>query len=207
MTFEDLDDQTRVTMHMLFGSPADRDDVIRKYQADKGGVQTFQRLADHLAKTPYRKVLLERIFDAPRDLVFRMWTDPQHLAKWWGPKGFTNPVCRIDLRPGGAIFILMRSPEGIEHPMRGIFHEIVPPQRLVFNAIPTDAEGNVLAESMTVVTFAQEGSKTKLTVEATAVGLAPISSQMLAGMEVGWSTSLDRLEGEVRRNQPRMTRI
>ena len=66
-----------------------------------------------------REVTLTRIFDAPRTLVFAMWTDPRHVAQWWGPQGFSNPVCEMDVRSGGALRIVMRAPDGVDYPMRG----------------------------------------------------------------------------------------
>ena len=87
--------------------------------------------------------------DAPRSLVFKMWTDPKPMAQWWGPKGFTNPVCELDVRPGGTIRIHMRGPDGIVNPMTGEFREIVEPKRLVFTVVAEDATGNHLIESLT----------------------------------------------------------
>jgi uncharacterized protein YndB with AHSA1/START domain len=146
------------------------------------------------AKLPNeRTVTITRVFDAPRELVFRMWTEPEHMAEWWGPQCFTNPVCELDVRPGGKILIHMRGPDGTVYPMTGIFHEVVALKLIVFTAFAEDIEGNRLLESLTTVTFAAQGSKTKLTVNATAKGLAPIAPQMLAGMEAGWTQSLEKL--------------
>jgi uncharacterized protein YndB with AHSA1/START domain len=90
-----------------------------------------------------REIVFKHVFNAPRDLVFIAWTDPKHMAQWWGPKGFANPVCELDIRPNGAIFIHMRGPDGIVYPMKGIFHEIVEPERLVFTSTAfEDKEGN-----------------------------------------------------------------
>jgi uncharacterized protein YndB with AHSA1/START domain len=91
----------------------------------------------------------------------------------------------------------MRGPDGAEHPMKGVFHEIVPPERLVFTATAVDHQGRTLLSSHTVVTFADENGKTRLTVEAKAVGIAEVSAQMLGGMDQGWSQSLDRLAERV----------
>ena len=151
------------------------------------------------AKPPEREVIITRVFNAPRRLVFKMWTDPRHMAQWWGPHGFTNPVCKLDARPGGAILIHMRGPDGTVYPMTGTFREIVEPERLVFIAVAEDLQGNPLLEALTVVTFVEQGGKTKLTVHAKAVGLAPEAPQMLAGMEAGWTQSLERLEELVAR--------
>lgn len=148
------------------------------------------------------ELTITRVFDAPRELVFKAWIDPKQMAQWWGPKGFTNPVCELDVRPGGAIRIHMRAPDGIVHPMTGTFHEIVAPERLVFTAIAEDQAGKPLLEARTTVTFEEHGGKTKLTVQASAVGLVDVGWQMLQGMEAGWTQSLERL-GELvaRRNR------
>ncbi len=141
-----------------------------------------------------RTVVITRIFDVPRALVFRAWTDPLHLAAWWGPKGFTNPVCEVDLRVGGRLRIVMRAPDGAEHPMIGEFREIVTPERLVFTNIATDRAGTILLEGLTTVIFAEHGAgHTKLTVESRAVARVDFASRMLEGMETGWTQSIDRL--------------
>jgi uncharacterized protein YndB with AHSA1/START domain len=145
------------------------------------------------AITAERSVTITRVLDAPRDLVFRLWTEREHMAQWWGPRGFTNPVCELDVRVGGAIRIDMRAPDGTVYPMTGTFREISPPARLVFEAVAEDHDGNALLRSLTTVTFADEGGKTRLTVHADAVGLSPLAPQMLAGMEAGWTQSLEKL--------------
>lgn len=144
-----------------------------------------------------RELVLTRLIDAPRELVFRVWTEPKHMAQWWGPHGFTNPVCEMDVRPGGALYILMHHESGFEHPMPGTFVEVVPPERLVFDNYATDAEGRILLKGAIVVTFEDVGGKTKLTVHARAVGLVPELVQMIGGMEQGWTESLERLESYV----------
>jgi len=68
-----------------------------------------------------REVVITRIFDAPRELVFHAWTDPQHMARWWGPKVFTNRVEKMDVRPGGAWRIIMCAPDGAEYPAQGVY--------------------------------------------------------------------------------------
>src|ERR1700677_1020784 len=80
----------------------------------------------------HRELTLIRTYDAPRALVFAALTDPSHLAQWWGPHGFTNPVCEIDPRPGGALHIDMQAPDGHVYRTRGEVREIIPPKRLVF---------------------------------------------------------------------------
>lgn len=140
-----------------------------------------------------RELVITRVFDAPRELVFKVWTEPEHLARWWGPRGFTNPVCEMDARPGGSLRIVMRGPDGVDYPMTGVFREVVAPERLVFTAVAEDKDGNPLLEGLTTVTFAEEDGKTKLTLQTSAVALVAEAAAMLDGMEEGWSQSLDRL--------------
>lgn len=146
-------------------------------------------------------VRISRAINAPRERVFGAWTDPQQLARWWGPDGFTNPVCDIDARPGGKMRIHMRAPDGTVYPMTGTFREIDLPQRLVFTAVAEDHAGNALLESYTTVTFDERGGTTMVTVEAKAVGLAPSAPQMLAGMNAGWTQSLERLDAFAGKNE------
>jgi uncharacterized protein YndB with AHSA1/START domain len=140
-----------------------------------------------------QELVMIRIFDAPREVVFKAWTDPEAVKRWWGPKGFTNPVCELDVRPGGAMRIHMRAPDGVVYPMMGVFNEIVEPERLVFTSGALDPKGNPLFEILTTVTFAEHGGKTKLTVHAKVTMATPAGAPRLAGMEMGWSQTLDRL--------------
>src|SRR5260370_19208967 len=117
-----------------------------------------------------RTVVITRTFDAPRELVFKAWTDAKHLTQWWGPKGFRNAVCEVDARPGGRLRIVMRAPDGAEQPMTGVFREVRAPARLVFTYVAVDRDGKPLLEGLTTVPFAEQGGKTKLTVESRAVG-------------------------------------
>jgi uncharacterized protein YndB with AHSA1/START domain len=140
-----------------------------------------------------REVVIKRTFDAPRELVFTAWTDSRHMAQWWGPRGFTNPVCAIEARVGGAIHVVMRGPDGTDHAMKGVFREFVRPERLAFTNEAVDAEGNLLLEGYTVVSFVADGEKTKMTLQTRATGRVPLAPQMLSGMEEGWSQSFDKL--------------
>lgn len=151
-------------------------------------------------KTMERELIITRILDAPREPVFRAWTDPAYLARWWGPKGFTNPVCEADVRPGGVLRIAMRGPDGSEYPMKGVFQEVVSPERLVFTNIAVDAGGKHLLEGVTQVTFAEQSGKTKLTVNTRAVAVVDHAVEYLKGMEAGWTQSLERLEALVANN-------
>jgi len=138
-------------------------------------------------------LVITRVFDAPREQVFRAWTDTRHMAQWWGPKGFTNPVCELDVRVGGVIRIHMRAPNGVVYPMSGVFEEITEPERLVFVSSALDENGNSMFDVLNTVTFAEQRGKTTLTLQARVIKATAQAPQYLKGMEAGWSQSLDRL--------------
>jgi uncharacterized protein YndB with AHSA1/START domain len=141
-----------------------------------------------------REITITRVFDAPRALVFKAWTDATVLAQWWGPKGFTNPVCEIDARVGGALRIHMRAPDGSIYPMKGEIREIVPPERLAFTNIAVDEAGNPIIEGFTTVTFADENGKTRLTLHTRGGAVVEKAVAYLQGMEMGWTMSIDKLQ-------------
>jgi uncharacterized protein YndB with AHSA1/START domain/pimeloyl-ACP methyl ester carboxylesterase len=145
-----------------------------------------------------RELVITRDFAAPRELVFAAWTDPRNVARWWGPKGFTNPRCEVDARPGGALLIHMRSPEGVIVPVRGTFLEVESPTRLVYRtAAFEDEHGNAQLEVINTVTFEVNGEATRLTLRAEIITATDAVAALLAGMEEGWNQSLDRLTSYV----------
>lgn len=200
-TFEAVGDKTRVTIHMVFPTAAQRDIVVKEYGAIEGGKQTLERLAEHLPTMGFdeRHIVIERIVDASPALVFQCWTDPTHMTRWWGPHNFTNPVCELDVRVGGTWRIVMRGPDGTDYPCGGVYREIVPNERLVFTNIATDAAGQPVLEGLTTVTFAEMNGKTKMTVSTGAIALVGYARGYLEGMEIGWTQSLERLDAEVAR--------
>jgi uncharacterized protein YndB with AHSA1/START domain len=148
------------------------------------------------AAAPNHDLVLTRVFDAPRELVFQAWTDPKHLAQWFGPHGFTIPFCKVDLRPGGEWRHVMRGPDGANYPMTAIFQEVARPERLVFMCYVPDKEKS-LFEILNTVTFEDQGGKTKLTLRLQVVKSTPEAAPMLAGMEEGWTQTLERLAEHV----------
>jgi uncharacterized protein YndB with AHSA1/START domain len=110
-----------------------------------------------------RELTITRVIDAPRPLVFKAWTDPEQIARWWGPKGFTTVDYEMDIRPGGAYRFRMRSPEGTDHRKRGIYREIVEPARIVFTFAWEQPDGRLGHELLVTVTFEAIGARTRLT--------------------------------------------
>jgi uncharacterized protein YndB with AHSA1/START domain len=144
-------------------------------------------------ENPNWDLAITRMFDAPRDLVFKAWTDPNAVAQWWGPNGFTNPVCELDVRVGGAIRIHMRAPDGVIYPMTGTFEEVDEPHRLVFISSALDANGNSMFDNLNTVTFEERRGKTAMTLTVRVINKTAVADQYLKGMDTGWSQTLDRL--------------
>jgi uncharacterized protein YndB with AHSA1/START domain len=139
------------------------------------------------------ELTLKRVFAAPLAVVFKAWNDPEQLAKWWGPTGFTNPVCEIDVRPGGAIRIDMRAPDGVVYPMTGVFEEVTPPDRLVFTSAAMDSEGKPIFVNRNTVVFTEVEGGTEIALHVNVISTTANAQQYLKGMSQGWSLSLDRL--------------
>jgi uncharacterized protein YndB with AHSA1/START domain len=138
-------------------------------------------------------LVITRVFDAPRELVWKVWTDPAHIQQWWGPKGFTNPRCEWNARPKGPIRIDMRAPDGVVYPMSGLFQELVEPERLVFISSALDDKGNSMFDILNTVILADHHGKTELTLQVRVIKATAQAPQYLKGMETGWNQSLDRL--------------
>ena len=153
------------------------------------------------SKTPVaeREVTITRVFAAPRALVFSMFTDARHLAAWWGPHTWDNPVSEADPRPGGKILIHMRGPDGNAQPMGGIYHEIVPHERIAFTTFVEMPDGTRIIEALNTVRFEESSGKTKVILHAHAGGFSDFAPRMLLGMEAGWSQSLDKLAAHAAR--------
>ncbi|WP_440771650.1 SRPBCC family protein [Natronorubrum sp. DTA28] len=144
---------------------------------------------------------IRRTFDAPRERVFEAWTDPEQVAQWWGPKGFTVPRCEMDVRPGGSFSIDMEGPDGTIYPDEGVFHEVDEPERLVVTSRAfEDDDGEFQLEVRQTVTFADRDGRTELTLKAEVLTATPEVAEALGGMELGWSQSLDKLEAYVDRS-------
>jgi uncharacterized protein YndB with AHSA1/START domain len=143
-----------------------------------------------------------RVFDAPRELVWKAWTEHEGFMPWWGPKGFTTPFCKIDLRVGGVYHDCMRSPEGKDYRSTGVYREILPLDRIVCTDSFADGGGNVVPatycgmsadfplEMLAIVRFEEIEGKTKLTLQH-ALGSVPASDRDLC--QQGWNESLDEL--------------
>jgi uncharacterized protein YndB with AHSA1/START domain len=142
---------------------------------------------------PKRNSTIMRNFASPPDRVFRSWTDPRQMAQWWGPDGFTTRLCEIDLRPGGALWIVAHAPDGSGHAIVGEFYEVEPPRRLVLTNVQVDDDGNPLLESVITVIFAGGSAFTQMTLQTSTVLVADDATAILAGMPDAWRQRMNRL--------------
>jgi uncharacterized protein YndB with AHSA1/START domain len=201
VTFEEVEGKTKMTLTHVGIPEGEMMDLTRA-----GWSESFDKLAESLKtmreKEPEKKtkiiaepgkpeVLATRVFDAPRDLVFKVATDPRLIVQWWGPKRLTTTVEKMDVRPGGAWRYIQRDSAGNEYAFNGVYREVVPPERLVqtfeFEGMP----GQVLLET---TTFEEYGAKTRLTEKVVFSSVEDRDGAYAADMEADWIESHDRLE-------------
>jgi uncharacterized protein YndB with AHSA1/START domain len=143
-----------------------------------------------VADSPGRALIIERVFDAPRELIFKCWTEPEHLDQWIGPKGFSSTILAWELREGGTYRIHKRGPDGRDHWQAGVFREIVPPERIVRTYCWTDADGKpTRPETLLTVTLTDLGGRTRLTLHQAVFE----SVTACDDHQRGWNSSLDQL--------------
>ena len=215
------DGRTRITMRSTFASAKARAFVIERYNALEGGKQTLARLGEYVRDAAAhdaapgstgggRPFTIARVLRAPRDLVFAAWTQKEHLAQWFGPKGCTIPSCTVDLRPGGAFHYCMRSPGAADTWGKWVFRSIARPDRLVAVVSFADADGTTIKapfdppwplEMLMTVTFADHagvGKGTLVTVEWRALGSDVRSNRTFdeghGSMQAGWTGTFEQLE-------------
>src|SRR5690348_7885876 len=214
--FTPIDGKTKLEMTMTLPTPQAADET-RKFIKKAGGESTWDRLAEYLEKesSGKEKFVINRTFDTPLDLMFRMWTDPKHLAQWLAPTGFTMQFVRADIKPGGNSFYFMSGPGGNKMYGRIQYLKIEKPHRIVYTQQFSDEKENIArhpmaptwpASMLTVVQLAEEGpDRTRVTVTWEPHG--PTTPEELetfikgkAGMTQGWTGSFDKLEGYLTAN-------
>ena len=218
-TFEEIDGRTKVTQKSVFETVEDLEGMLASGM-EEGARETMERFTELVeelkegatdSKLAGRKrarpgaresgLVITRIFDAPRERVWKACTDPGEMKKWWGPKGFTTPVLSADLRIGGAFRYCMRSPEGKDYWGTGVYREIVPGKRLVYTDSFSDEKGNVVPatyygmnaeiplEMLVTITFEDEDGGTKVTLRHAGMPPGPDRD----GATQGWNEMFDKL--------------
>lgn len=150
--------------------------------------------------------VIARTFDVPREFMFRVWTDPEHMQRWWGPKGFTVVSGKMDLRPGGIYHYCIRSPDGHDIWGKFVYREIVKPERIVFVNSFSDEKGNIARhpmsptwplEMLSTITFTERTGRTTVTVRWAPLHPTEEECQTFeAGfesMQKGWTGTMDQL--------------
>lgn len=178
VTLQEHDGKTKMTDKLLFKSVEDRNGMLQSGM-ESGAAETWERLDEHLTVMAFtdaatsgtltgdpssiaaREIKTTRVFNAPRELVFQVWTDPEHVAQWWGPNGFTNTIQEMNVRPGGVWRFIMHGPDGVDYDNKVVFLEVVKPELLVY--IHGD-EGRPDYFHVTV-NFAEQGNQTRLTMQ------------------------------------------
>ena len=202
--------KTRLTMTSVFATAEERKRQQHEVHAEEGGNQTLDRLEQHLAARHSwagGDLVVARILNAPRALVWHAWTDPEHMKRWYGPEVFKAPTIKIDLRVGGKHLYGMRGPDGSQYWSTGVYREVVPLVRLAYTDSISDERGNVVPaaarglpsdwpdETLVTVTFEDHpGSMTKLTVRQSGIPQGMMGDHALAG----WDGSLDKLAASLR---------
>jgi uncharacterized protein YndB with AHSA1/START domain len=138
-------------------------------------------------------IAMTRIIDAPRSRVFEAWTRAEHLGKWYAPKGFTITDCAAEARAGGVFRMRWRAPWGGTFAIRGEYREVVPPVRVVIACILEDEQRATRLDEIINVNFETSGSRTKLIINSTARASGANAAGMLAGLQKGWTQTVDRL--------------
>jgi uncharacterized protein YndB with AHSA1/START domain len=152
-------------------------------------------------------LVITRIFDAPREVVWKAWTDPEHIKRWWGPKNFTAPFIKSDFRVGGKYLYCMRSAEGKDYWSTGVYREIDPLKRIVVTDSFADKEGNVVTASeygmegdwplelLVTVTFEDHDGKTRFTLRHAGIP----GGEIFKMTNEGWNESLDKFANSLKR--------
>lgn len=202
MTLEEIDGRTKMTVLSRFDTKEDRDGILHAGM-EQGMNETYAQLDEYLKpeNVEQRALVITRIFDAPRELVWKAWTNPENVMRWWGPQYFTSPIANIDLRVGGKYLFAMRDPEGKDYYSTGVYQKIDPPREIVYTDSFADEHGNVISpsaygmtgfpESTTVTVLLEDvgGGKTRLTL----INAGVPAGELREPSNAGWNQSFDKL--------------
>jgi uncharacterized protein YndB with AHSA1/START domain len=204
-TFIDRNGKTEVTMKGVWETEELRDRVAKQFGAIQGMQETMDRLGEAVANAD--AFVISRTFNAPRELMWKAWTDSDRMGKWFGPKGVTNIHSKNDLRPGGVYHYGMRTADGKDIWGKWVYREIVEPRKLVFVTSFSDPKGGITRhpmapewprEMLSTITFDEKGGKTTVTVTWAPINASAVERRTFnngrASMQGGWSGTFDVLE-------------
>jgi uncharacterized protein YndB with AHSA1/START domain len=165
------------------------DDYPRELEKRRRSMAVSNARAGAATESAERQIVTTRVFDAPRERVFKAWSDPDHLALWWGPKGFTNTFQEFDIRPGGIWRFVMHGPNGVDYQNKSVFVEVVKPERIVFSHVSGP-------RFQVTATFEDLGGKTKVTFRMLFESVAECDKAKAYAVEAN-EQNFDRLEAQV----------
>lgn len=190
-------------LHAQWNESLDRLDKILEEQ--KKDLEQSGKMTENTEQI--KELTITRTLDAPVNLVWKAWMDPKLVAKWWGPRGVTSPICEWDVRPGGGIYIVMLAgkelgpAEGMRWPMKGTFTEVVPQSRLVYTSgalDDVDRSSNTFIEQTVTVEFEDQGEKTGMYLHIVLTKTeGPKAPSAIKGMTIGWNQQMDKLSEEL----------
>ena len=179
LTLEDHAGKTKLRSTSVFQTVEDRDGMLQSGM-EEGAAETYDRFAELLeilqkkgdtaavVRAPTglsdREIVFTRVFDAPHELVWEAWTDPQQVVQWWGPTGFTTTTHEMEVRPGGVWRFIMHGPDGTDYPNKIVYTEVVRPKRLAFTH--GSANESESGQFQVTVTFTDQGGKTRFTMRS-----------------------------------------
>jgi uncharacterized protein YndB with AHSA1/START domain len=198
--------KTKVTLRMVFPSASERDFVVKEFGAIEGGKQTLERLGEFLAGAACEPFVITREFNAPRELVWKAWTERDRLMKWFGPCGFTMTTAKLDFRPGGSFHYCLCSPDGKQMWGKFVYREITAQEKIILVNSFSDESGGLTRhpfssawplEMLSKTTFAEQDGRTKLTIEWLPLNATDEERKMFEsardGMTQGWTGTFEQL--------------
>jgi uncharacterized protein YndB with AHSA1/START domain len=207
VTFEEIRGRTWLTMRAVFATKEERDRMVNEYGAEDGGKQAVSRLEAFLyGVSDEHAFVITREFNAPRQLVYDVWSDASHLAAWWGPKGYAIEVKKLEFTPGGIFHYHMQAANG--HAMWGrfVYREITPAEKIVFINSFSDPDGNITRapfgvqfplEVLVTVLFEEAGNKTRVIIKSGPIRAdeeeMKVFSDFFASMKIGYGGTFDQL--------------
>lgn len=208
ITFADMEEgKTEIRFEMQFATKALRDGVAKSRGAVEGLSETLARFEEVVGTLGSEELVITRTFDAPRELVYKAWTEPSRLVKWFGPVGAKLSIKKADMRSGGEMVYGMQAPDGSRMWGRWTFRQLTPPERIVLvfsfvdeqeNAIPHPFVPNLSVEMLSTTTFEEKNGQTLMTLRSRALHATEEGKmafhKLFAGMEKGWGGTLDQLD-------------
>ncbi len=206
--FEERGEQTSLNWHMLFETAEEFIQVVKTFKAGEGLKQNIEKLEKYLSDVPADdEIAFSRVFNAPVELVYKVWSEAEHLAKWWGPAGMKMNVASLDFRPGGTFHYSMLSPDGHEMWGKFVYKEIVAPTRIVFVNSFSDKEANTTRapfnpkwplEVLNVLTLSDEGGMTRLLMTGKPINATEeehkLFIEMRSSLQQGFGGTFDQLK-------------